>query len=112
MGQEAGRGAIAGVVMAMLTAGAFGASISGAEAAQAVAVFKVGLRILPHGPAEPARRGAAPRSGRTIVVRSGDTLSSLALRHYGDASAYGRILKANAGLDPARLRPGMTLLLP
>ncbi len=114
MGQGAFRSVIIRAVMILLAAVAAGAER--AQAAQAVAHFKVGLRILPHGPVKKAAAAEAMREmeagRRIIVVRAGDTLSSLALRHYGDATAYGRILRANAGLVADRLRPGMVLLLP
>ena len=51
---------------------------------------------------------------RYIVVREGDTLSSLAHRAYGRASAYIKIYKANPELvkNPNRIYKGMKLRVP
>ena len=69
--------------------------------------------------AEPGERPTAPPAGnetarlaaaaKTHVVRSGDT-------PYAIAHSYGvklaNLLSANPGLDPRRLRPGQTLVIP
>jgi len=51
---------------------------------------------------------------RFIVVKPGDTLSSLAYRAYGRASAYVKIYKANPDLvkNPNRIYVGMKLRVP
>jgi len=51
---------------------------------------------------------------RFIVVRRGDTLSSIANRAYGRASAYTKIYKANPDLvkNPNRIYVGMKLRVP
>jgi len=51
---------------------------------------------------------------RTIKVRPGDTLSSIAQRAYGKSSMYHKIFEANPDLlsDPNRLKVGMTLRVP
>jgi len=51
---------------------------------------------------------------RFIVVRRGDTLSSIANRAYGRASAYGKIYRANPDLvkNPNRIYVGMKLRVP
>jgi len=53
-------------------------------------------------------------SMRTIKVRKGDTLSSIALRAYGKSSMYHKIFEANPDLlsNPNNLRVGMTLRVP
>lgn len=51
----------------------------------------------------------------TYVVRSGDSLSRIAKRHYGDASQWTRIYEANRGLigaNPDLIHPGQELVLP
>ncbi|SRR6266536_5007796 len=48
-------------------------------------------------------------SSKTHVIRSGDTPYSIA-RNYGVKLAS--LLSANPGLDPRRLRPGQTLVIP
>jgi nucleoid-associated protein YgaU len=51
---------------------------------------------------------------RTITVRAGDTLSSIAQRAYGKSSMYKKIFEANPDLlsDPNSLRVGMKLRVP
>ena len=51
---------------------------------------------------------------RTIKVRAGDTLSSIAQRAYGKSSMYKKIFEANPDLlsNPHRLKVGMTLRVP
>ncbi|MGH2458338.1 MAG: cellulase family glycosylhydrolase [Chloroflexota bacterium] len=64
--------------------------------------------------------GAAPTPAtsqparRTYVVQSGDTLSGIAGRVYGDPAAWPRLAAANASWlhDPNLLRPGQTLTIP
>jgi nucleoid-associated protein YgaU len=48
------------------------------------------------------------------VVVSGDTLSAIALRYYGDAGAYMRIFEANRDKlnDPNLIYPGQELVIP
>ena len=51
----------------------------------------------------------------SYVVRSGDSLSKIAQRHYGDANLWPRIHQANLeviGKSPDLIHPGQTLLLP
>ena len=51
----------------------------------------------------------------TYVVRSGDSLSKIARRHYGDAKLWPRIYEANLeviGKNPDLIQPGQTLVLP
>ncbi|EGF30684.1 LysM/phospholipid-binding domain protein [Oxalobacteraceae bacterium IMCC9480] len=51
---------------------------------------------------------------RLYTVRAGDTLSSIAVSVYGDASQYRRIFEANQPMlsDPAQVYPGLMLRLP
>lgn len=51
---------------------------------------------------------------RSHVVQRGDTLQSLALRYYGNRSAWERIFQANRGILPSKdqLRVGQTLVIP
>ena len=50
----------------------------------------------------------------TYTVVSGDTLSGIAQRFYGDASAYMRIFEANRDKlnDPNLIHPGQELVIP
>lgn len=52
--------------------------------------------------------------GRTYVVVPGDSLSKIAKREYGDASAWTRIHEANRDTipNPDLIHPGQTLRLP
>lgn len=51
---------------------------------------------------------------RRYTVKPGDTLSHIAQRHYGNASAWRRIYDANRHLidDPDLIRPGQDLAIP
>ncbi|HVE71478.1 MAG TPA: LysM peptidoglycan-binding domain-containing protein [Thermoanaerobaculia bacterium] len=51
---------------------------------------------------------------RTHTVASGDTLSALAKRFYGDASKYNRIFEANRDQlsDPDKIKVGQKLKIP
>ncbi len=52
---------------------------------------------------------AGPRSHQ---VQRGETLSSIAMAAYGSPNFYPAILRANPKLDPRRMKPGMTIVLP
>ena len=56
-------------------------------------------------------QGQAPK---VHEVQSGDTLSSIAKQHYGDANAYQRIFEANRPMlsDPDEIYPGQVLIIP
>ena len=56
-------------------------------------------------------QGAAPK---VHEVQSGDTLSSIARQHYGDANAYTQIFEANRPMlaDPDEIYPGQVLIIP
>ena len=51
-------------------------------------------------------------AGTTHVVKAGETFSSIAAEQYGDANLYKLIVAANPGVDPARMKTGVTLTLP
>lgn len=55
--------------------------------------------------------GVGP-SGRTYIVRSGDTLSGIAARHLGDYRKYTQIAALNHIRDPNMIRVGQRLVLP
>ncbi len=96
-----------------------------AAAARRTAVLHVGIRIvghhgnaLPSSPRSTAPESSAASKARTesvqVVVREGDTLTSLATEYYGTPSAYVRILDANRGAirNPDKILPGTLLILP
>jgi LysM repeat protein len=57
---------------------------------------------------------AAAATGELVthVVRPGDTLSGIALKYYGDARLWDRIVGANSLPTPDRLREGQRLVIP
>ena len=52
------------------------------------------------------------QSGLTYTVKSGDTLSKIAKRFYGDANHYHQIAAANGIDNPDRIDVGQELKLP
>ena len=65
--------------------------------------------------AESQAASARPRTRAYVyTVKSGDTLSAIALRFYGDASLWKAILRANSKRlgRPSDLRIGMKLIVP
>ncbi len=61
--------------------------------------------------ADAQQQGERPR---VYEVQSGDTLSAIAKREYGDANAYNRIFEANTPMlkDPDDIYPGQVLIIP
>ena len=55
---------------------------------------------------------AGPATQETYVVQSGDTLSGLARRFYGDASLYSLIAEANGIRNPHLIFTGQVLSIP
>jgi nucleoid-associated protein YgaU len=53
-------------------------------------------------------------SSKVYVVVSGDSLSKIAQREYGDANQWPRIYEANRDLlkDPDKIYPGQKLRIP
>jgi nucleoid-associated protein YgaU len=53
-------------------------------------------------------------SEKTYVVKSGDSLSKIAKREYGNANEWNRIFEANKDVlkDPDKIYPGQTLKIP
>jgi len=51
---------------------------------------------------------------QTYVVQSGDSLSKIAQKYYGDASLYTKIFEANRDIlkDPNKIQPGQKLRIP
>jgi nucleoid-associated protein YgaU len=61
-------------------------------------------------PTNPTSGGLAGR--RTHMVVDGDTLQSIAVRHYGRPGLWRKIAAVNRISDPTRLRAGTTVYLP
>jgi nucleoid-associated protein YgaU len=55
---------------------------------------------------------ASSPSYREVEVRSGDTLIEISRRELGNPDLYHRILKANPGLDPKRMKVGQKIRIP
>ncbi len=51
-------------------------------------------------------------SGRRHIVKSGETLGSIARNYYGSASKWRKIKTANPRINPRRLKLGMKLVIP
>lgn len=49
---------------------------------------------------------------KTVTIRPGDSLGKIARREYGNSDLYTRILAANKGLDPLRLKVGSEIRVP
>ena len=70
------------------------------------------------GSSTSAREPTPPTAGipavRTYTVQSGDSLSAIARREYGDANAWQRIYEANRDQlsDPDLIHPGQVLKIP
>lgn len=58
--------------------------------------------------------GSSSTAGTTYVVVSGDSLSKIAQRQYGNAAEWTRIFEANRDLikDPDKIFPGQKLEIP
>lgn len=60
------------------------------------------------------KSGASSTATRIYEVVSGDSLSKIAKREYGDAKLWSRIFEANKDLlkDPDKILPGQKLKIP
>ena len=58
--------------------------------------------------------GPVAKAARFVTVESGDTLSAISKRVYGDANQYQKIFEANRPLlkDPNKIYPGQSLRIP
>jgi nucleoid-associated protein YgaU len=65
-------------------------------------------------PATPNAAAANNPYTQTYVVQSGDTLSKIAQKYYGDASLYTKIFDANKDIlkDPNKIQVGQKLRIP
>lgn len=65
---------------------------------------------------QPKESYAQPSSGRTYVVRKGDTLQEISRKHYSDnGQGWRRIFEANREVlakGPDHIKPGMKLVIP
>ena len=58
--------------------------------------------------------GSSSTANKVYTVVSGDSLSKIAQREYGDANAWKRIFEANRDIikDPDKIQPGQKLKIP
>ncbi|HWE03436.1 MAG TPA: LysM peptidoglycan-binding domain-containing protein [Tepidisphaeraceae bacterium] len=63
-------------------------------------------------PSTPNAVSSAPAASTNYIVKSGDTLSSIARATYGDARYYKKIMDANPKINPNRMRAGVSIVLP
>jgi hypothetical protein len=61
-----------------------------------------------------AAPAAEEEEGEFYTIQSGDTLSAIAKRHYGNAMAYKKIFEANKEVikDPDKIYPGQKIFIP
>ena len=58
--------------------------------------------------------GSSSTATKIYTVVSGDSLSKIAKREYGDANAWPKIFEANKDIlkDPNKIQPGQKLKIP
>jgi LysM repeat protein len=61
---------------------------------------------------KPSAESSPPALAGSYAIVAGDSLGGIAARLYGDARQWGKIIKANPGLNPRRLRIGQVIKLP
>lgn len=66
----------------------------------------------PPAPAAAPAAPAAPTTGRTYIIKPGDSLWKISREVYGDGTKYEQIQKANPNIDPQLLKPGTTIVIP
>jgi nucleoid-associated protein YgaU len=72
------------------------------------------LRKEAPAPASPPPAAASASTTRTYVVVSGDSLSKISKKFYGDANQWRKIFEANRDQikDPDLIHPGQKLVIP
>ena len=63
-------------------------------------------------PTEASVAPTTPAGGRTHTVKAGDNLYRLAIQYYGDGKQSKKILDANPGLDPNKMKIGQVIVIP
>ncbi|HEX3358110.1 MAG TPA: LysM peptidoglycan-binding domain-containing protein [Tepidisphaeraceae bacterium] len=63
-------------------------------------------------PTPVAASGASAIGSGSYTVKHGDTLYSIAKSRYGSGKEYTKIVAANPGLEPSKLRVGQTITIP
>ncbi len=88
------------------------ASSTSASSAGASSAGASSAGSMPSSASGPSSGSASGTAAGTYTIQVGDTFSSIALDHYGESRHYLLIQQANPGIDPQRLKPGMTIKLP
>jgi LysM repeat protein len=60
----------------------------------------------------PSDSGVTATAEKTYIIKSGDSLWTIAKEQYGDGSKHDLIAKANPGLNPNALKVGSKLIIP
>jgi nucleoid-associated protein YgaU len=68
--------------------------------------------IIPRETTTLAEPPPAPTGPRRYTIKNGDTFWSIARVEYGNAAYFGHIQRANPGIDPGRIKPGDSIVLP
>jgi nucleoid-associated protein YgaU len=63
-------------------------------------------------PTQTASATPGPVAGGNYTVKKGDTLYSIAKSRYGNGNQYTKIVSANPGLAPDRLKVGQSIVVP
>ena len=62
--------------------------------------------------ADDSALATSPSDRRIHIVRTGDTLWSIASRTYGNGQRWRDLVDANPGIEPRKLRVGQELVVP
>ncbi len=55
---------------------------------------------------------AAPGASQQYVIEPGDTFSSISQKFYGDSKHFDLLVKANPSVNPGRMKPGVSIVVP
>lgn len=64
------------------------------------------------GTSVPPTMPAAPGGSQQYVIEPGDTFSSISQKFYGDAKHFDLLVKANPSVNPGRMKPNTTIVIP
>jgi nucleoid-associated protein YgaU len=82
-----------------------------APAPEPIAMAPIAEPIAYSAPAPQTTAVAAKPSG-SYTVKKGDTLFSIAKASYGSGGQWKKIVAANPGLEPSKLKAGQTITIP
>lgn len=105
----------AGNIAGVKSVNSDGLRVPAATADQPETVTRSEPAEAPEAPAAAAPAAAAEEEeGDYYTIESGDTLSGIAKRYYGNAMAYTKIFEANKEViqDPDKIYPGQKIFIP